>query len=127
MIDPNSFDTSGLGQYDFGAAIDASNISSLTKPAATTNGAGPSNGNVISNVTKGILDLFDNGFAVYQKVNAITGGSASRTAVEQQQQQAAQVAAAGNPVAFGLNQTQLLWIAGGLGVVLLISMTARKA
>ena len=121
-IDPNSIDSQYLN-YDFGQAVDASNIDSLTQPAANQNGTTGFNFN---DVTKGILNLFDNGLAIYQKVNAVTGGASSRTSEQQKTAGSPQVSAASSPVAFGLNQTQLLWIAGGLGVILVISLTSRK-
>lgn len=126
-INQNDVDTSSLGNYDFGEAIDASNINRLTAPAANSNGVQTGSG-WVSNVTKGILDLFDNGLAVYQKVNAITGGATQRATAEQQAK-ANQTVSVGqtSPVAFGMNQSQLLMIGGGLVVLALVVFTRKRA
>jgi hypothetical protein len=109
---------------DFGTSVE-DQINA--KPISNVNGTGGFNWN---DALKSVVNMFDSGLDAYNSVQTSIG----QAQIKQSQTQA-QVSttrqtlapAATAPMVMGLNQTQMLWIAGGLAAVLVVSMISRRA
>jgi len=110
---------------DFGAAVTPESLQPIS-PTANQNGTSGFSWDAAVN---SVLKMFDTGVNVYNEVQNKVG-AAQVNAAQQQQTVSTQrqivVPATQQPLILGLNQTQLLWIAGGLGAILVVSLMSHR-
>lgn len=109
--------------FDLPEAVTASNVNSLTQPVANAKNASSSFN--FNDAIHNVLSLLDDGLSIYSKVNDITDQAASKNADQQQRVSPVTVSAAQPSFVLGLSTNQLLWIAGGLALVLILPRLSK--
>ena len=122
----NNTDNLSTNQIDFGVPLTAESLNAQTQPTANANGT---SGFSWNDALKSVVNMFDTGLQAYNSVQTSIGQAQiakAQTQATVAQQRAVLAPATTQPVVMGLNQTQLLWIAGGLAGILAISLIARR-
>lgn len=119
-----------LDNIDFGVPLTAESLYAQTQPTANTNGT---SGFSFNDAVNSILGMFDKGVEAYQSVNTAIGqtkanAEANKAVVAKAKQVNAPQVLPANDASIipGVSNTTLLWVAGGLTAVLLISMFRRR-
>ena len=101
---------------DFGVPLTADSLNAQTMPTANVNG---STGFDWANALNVVNSMFDSGVKTYENVMTTIGVSKEKVAAQQAAAvKQVSVPTTQTPIVAGLNQTQLLWIAGALAGVL---------